>query len=323
MTFLRCLAVAISLSALSLAQLPGFYKTVNRVTWVVENLDKVRPAWEALGLSGVRVYTNIRLTGEFRGKPVTIIAWQLTGQLGNLTIDFIQPAEGQENAYTNFLEQHGDGILAFVHEVQNRQEMEREIARMKAIGVGVLQQLTHGDATFTYFDTEPEGKFVLGLVHRPAAASQPPRPLTVTHFSPVVWNPAAVSAYWQRLGFPAIAMQHLAPRPDSRYKGQPLSLAFDIGQQRYSQFSYEWISPPPNPPNAYADFLNKRRREGIQHIGILVDDLPAALAAQERVGYHVLQSGSWGDIGKPSSGQYAYLDTDTVGGIVLELMRKY
>ena len=74
MSLLRCLAVAISLSALSLAQLPSFYKTVNRVTWVVENLDKVRPAWEALGLSGVRVYTNIRLTGEFRGKPVTISA---------------------------------------------------------------------------------------------------------------------------------------------------------------------------------------------------------------------------------------------------------
>ena len=103
----------------------------------------------------------------------------------------------------------------------------------------------------------------------------------------------------------------------------PLSLAFEVGFQRHTQFRYEWISPPPNPPNIYADFLNKHRREGFQHIGMLVEDLPKSIAACEKLGYHVHQSGAWGDVGKPGSGQYAYMDTDSAGGISLELVRSY
>jgi len=300
---------------------------MNRVTWVVGNIDKVRPAWEAMGLADIREYPNIQLTGQFRGKPITIYAWQITGHLGNLTVDMIQPAEGQSNAYTNFLSRHGDGILSVVHEVPNRQTLESEISRMKAKGVGVLQQVTvqrdQVPVTTTYFDTEPEGKFVLGLVYRPGGMPAATGPARVSHFGAVVWDAAAVSAYWEKLGFPAFPMQHATPRPDSRYKGQPLSLAFEVGFQRHSQFRLEWISPPTTPPNIYADFLNKRRREGFQHIGILVPDLDTAVAAYEKLGYHAHQSGAWGDVGKPGSGHYAYMDTDSAGGISAELVRSY
>jgi len=87
------------LAATCPAQLPDYYKSVARVTWVVGNIDKVRPAWEAMGLSEIREYPNIELMGQFRGKPVTIYAWQITGRLGNLIVDMIQPAEGQANCY--------------------------------------------------------------------------------------------------------------------------------------------------------------------------------------------------------------------------------
>ena len=104
------------------------------------NIDKVRPAWEALGLSDIREYPNIQMVGEFGGKPVTIYAWQITSRLGNLTVDMIQPAEGQRNAYTNFLARHGDGILSIVHEAPSQQALEKEIVRMKRIGVGVCSR---------------------------------------------------------------------------------------------------------------------------------------------------------------------------------------
>src|SRR5947208_1932321 len=163
---LRGLMLLSWLAGTCLAQLPAYYRTVNRVTWVVENIDKVRAAWETLGLSGVEEYPNIQLAGEFRGKPVTIYAWQITGHLGNLTVDMIQPAEAQENAYTSFLGRHGDGILAIVHEVSSQQALEKEVLRMRAKGVAVLQQVTaqrgESPVTYTFFDTEPAGKFVLG-----------------------------------------------------------------------------------------------------------------------------------------------------------------
>jgi hypothetical protein len=324
---MRSLVLFSLFAASCAAQLPDYYKTVNRVTWVVANIDRGRAAWEKIGLSDIREYPNIQLVGEFRGKPVTIYAWQITGRLGNLTVDMIQPAEGQENAYIRFLGKHGDGILSVVHEVATRQALEEEIRRMTAKGVGVLQQMTvqrdRVPVTYTYFDTELDGKFALGLVHAPGATRAPAQPLSVTHLGAVVWDASAVSAYWERLGFPPFPMQHATPRADGRYKSEPLSLAFEVGFQRHTQFRYEWISPPPNPRNIYADYLNKHHSEGIQHIGMLIDDLPKSIAAFEKLGYHVHQSGAWGEVGKPGSGQYAYMDTDSAGGISMELVRSY
>ena len=327
MRLLRSFVVMFSLAGVCWAQVPGLYETVNRVTWVVENIDRVRPAWAALGLSGVEEYPNIQLIGQFRGKATTIYAWQITGHLGNLTVDLIQPGEGQANAYTDFLAKHGDGILSIVHEVPSRQALEQEVLRMKRNGVAVLQQVTvQGDpfpVTYTYFDTEPEGKFALGLVYRPGGMRAAAGPAVVSHFSPVVWDAAAVSAYWERLGFPAFPIQHATPRADSRYRDQPLLLAFEVGFQRHAQFRYEWISAPPSPANIYADFLNKHHCEGIQHIGIPVEDLAKSVAAYEKLGYHVHQSGAWGDVGRPNSGRYAYMDMDSAGGISVELVRSY
>ena len=54
-----------------------------------------------------------------------------------------------------------------------------------------------------------------------------------------------------------------------------------------------------------------------------VEDLAKSVAAYGKLGYHVHQSGAWGDVGKPGSGQYAYMDTDSAGGISVELIRSY
>src|SRR5260370_32652510 len=122
----------------------------------------------------------------------------MTGDLGNLTGDMIQAGEGQANAYTSFLGRHGDGILSIVHEVPSMQALDEEIQRMRSKGVGVLQQVTvllnQAPTTFTYFDTEPEGKFALGLVHQARGMQPPARPDLVSYFDPVA---RAASAVWR------------------------------------------------------------------------------------------------------------------------------
>lgn len=326
MKLLRYFAIILSLAGTCSAQLPSYYKTINRVTWLVQNIDHVRPAWEALGLSDIQEYPNIRLIGQYHGQPVTIYAWQITGHLGNLTVDMIQPAEGQLNAFNDFLGKHGDGIFSIVHEVSSKEEMAKEVQRMHGLGVGVLQQFTvekqNVPITFTYFDTEPQGKFVLGLMYWPGGAPAPQSGETVSHLGPVVRESGPVAAFWQGLGFPAFPMEHATPREDSRYRGKPLLLSFDVGFQRIGPISYEWIVPPSDPANIYADFL-KLHGEGIQHIGMPVDDLEKAVSKYEKLGYHVWQSGAWGDVGKKDSGQYDYMDTDSVGGVSVELIHAY
>jgi hypothetical protein len=308
------------------AQMPAFYKSVNRVTWLVQNVDLAEKAWVPLGLTDVHEYPDVVLTGEDHGKPIKMWAWEITGHLGNLTVDMIQPGEGQLNAWNDFLGRHGDGIFSIMHEVSSEQVMNQEIKRMQGLGVGVLQRLSFERdgkrVTFVYFDTEPQGKYVLGLVYWPGGAPPAGPPGKVSHLAPVIRESAPVSAYWQKLGFPAFRMEHATPRQDSTYRGKPLWFAFEVGYQNYTQFSYEWIIPPMTPPNIYADFLNKHK-EGIQHIGMPVDDLARAVAEYEKLGYHVWQSGAWGDVGKKDSGQYDYMDTDKIGGVAVELIHAY
>ncbi len=257
---------------------------------------------------------------------MTITVRRVTGQLGNLTVDMIQPKKEQKNAFTDFLNQHGEGIFAVVHVVPSGEAMTAEVQRMQGLGVNVLQKVVLGQGKdsiiYTYFDTEPKGKFVLGLVFSQEGAPAPSGRITISHLAPVVRDAASVSAFWQSLGFPAFTMEHATPRGDSRYRGQPLLLAFEVGFQHFDQISYEWIVPPATPPNIYGDFL-KLHGEGIQHLGMPVDDLKKAAAEYENLGYPIWQSGAWGEVGKKNSGQYHYMDTDAIGGVSVELIHAY
>ncbi len=328
MKLLRCVAIALWLTATcSAAELPGFYQSANRVTWVVHDLKHAESGWKSLGLTGVQEHSHIRFTGEFHGRPITIRAAEMTGQLGNLTIDMIQPAKGQSNAFTDFLARHGDGIFSVVYAVSSREEADVEIHRMQGLGVEVLQQVTiehkSAPATFTYFDTVSQGKFSIGLVYQPGGAPAPTGRQMVSHFGFVVRKIQPVSAYWQKLGFPSIPIEHATPRKDMQYRGKPLWFYFDVGFQHMSRnLAFEWIAAPLAPPNIYNDYL-KLHGEGIQHIGIPVDDLPKAVAAYEHLGHPVWQAGAWGDVGKKDSGQYKYMDTDSIGGVSVELIHVY
>ena len=310
----------------SAAQLPEYYQTINRVTWITPNIDAILPTWIALGMTDVHKCGELNGGGKDHGKRASIHTRQVTGRLGNLTVNFLQPGEGQSNSYSHFMGKHKEGIFAVVHEVPNQEAMDKEIQRMASLGVAVLQQVTfeieHTRVTYTYFDTEPQGKYVLGLVYWPGGAPKPLEQKTVSHIAPVVRDAAAVRTFWQKLGFPGFELEHATPREDSRYRGQPLLLAFEVGFQKMGAISYEWIQPPATPANIYEDFL-KLHGEGIQHIGIPVDDLSRAAAAYEKLGFPVWQAGAWGDVGKPDSGQYHYMDTDKIGGVSLELIHAY
>jgi len=296
---------------------------VTSVTWIVEDIDKVRPAWVALGLKDIQEYPNMAEIAIYEGKPITIYVWQITGHLGSLNVDMIQPAEGQLNAYTHFLEKHGDGIFSIVHEVPTQAALEHEITRMRSKGVGVLQRVTipKQGTTFVYFDTELEGKFNLGLVLRAETKKPMTGPQMISHFGFDVRDLPSVSLYWEKLGFPPLRIEHASSRADSRYREQPLSLDFSVGYEKYDQFTYEWIAAPSKPANIYADYLKTPHHEGIQHIGLPMTDLKQSITEYERLGYHVVQSGAWGDVGKPSSGEYAYIDTS--GGVSVELLQSY
>jgi hypothetical protein len=300
-----------------LAQLPAFYSTTAGAVWVVKDESSSLAAWRGLGLDPVHDDAVV-----IDGQP-NAGARFASGRMGRFAVNLLQPAPG-DSVYAAFLRRRGDGVFSILHAVPDRAALDHEAARLGALGVKVLGRLKAVDAEYTFFDTEPQGKYVLGLVYRPAALpaaaeTADAAPARISHLGFVARDAAPVSAYWQRLGFPAIPLSDAGPREDSRYRGKPLWFSFRVGWQGHARPGFEWIVPPLDPPNCYADFLNLHG-EGVHHIGIPVDDLDQAVAHYVELGYPVAQSGAWGTVGKPHSGRYAYMGTEALGGVSVELI---
>jgi hypothetical protein len=84
MKLLRCLAVMSFLLRPCYAQLPEYYQSINRVTWLSENIDGILTSWTALGMTDIHKSAKIKAVGTDHGKPATIETWQATGRLVEL-----------------------------------------------------------------------------------------------------------------------------------------------------------------------------------------------------------------------------------------------
>ena len=311
------LAVTVSTSAAAVA---APYEQVRGLVWVVHDLDSTVSKLQAFGLTEVHRSTPNRVDETFRGTPVSANFQHASARFGAFSVDFVQPGSSQD-AFSEFLKQHGDGIFALVSSVPSDDSLKNQARKLKDAGVSILEQVTLGGTALTFFDTEPKGKYVIGLTTAPNldATSGDPH---VTHAGIAIADPQAVSAYWQSLGWEPLTIAHATPREDSRYRGQPLLLSFDVAWHRRPSLTIEWIIPPNAPANCYADFL-KEHGQGVQHLGVTVPDLDAAVAHYKELGYSAWQSGAWGDVGKKNSGRYAYMDTDRIGGVSIEIIQTY
>ena len=64
MKLLRYLTVFCALAGTAHGEMPAFYKSVNSVTWLVQNVDLAKQGWVALGLSDIHEYPDVVLTGK-------------------------------------------------------------------------------------------------------------------------------------------------------------------------------------------------------------------------------------------------------------------
>lgn len=69
----------------------------------------------------------------------------------------------------------------------------------------------------------------------------------------------------------------------------------------------------------YADYVAEHGY-GVQHLGVLVDDMAAAIAQAESAGIPMIMDGA--GFGVDGDGHYAYLDTEETFGVTLELIQR-
>ena len=321
--------IALSLLALAVAvpcraELPEMYRRVASVHWVVKDLGRVQAGWGKLGFPALQALGEMTIAGSFRGQSGASRVRIAQARLAGADVVWIQPVEG-ESAFAEHLARHGEGVVSLNYAAPSREALEAEVRRLTGVGVSVLQRAevttAAGRLSVVHMDTAAEGKYVLGLVHgdapRPTPEAPPPFPAKLSQYALVVRSLEKVSAYWQRLGFPAMEITH-GPLSDLVYRGQPGRFDQKLGWHRHGAITWEWIEPVAG-PTVYEDFL-KEHGEGFHHFGLDVPDIDAASAAWEALGVKIVQSGAWGDKGKPGSGRFAYAATDAFGGVTTEFL---
>jgi hypothetical protein len=326
-------ASAIALSGLLLAglappaaaEVPDFYRSVASVHWVVADLGAVEQAWGKVGVPPLQDFGEVEIQVKYRGEWRTSRIRAAVASFGGLEVKWIQPVAG-ENAFQDFLARHGSGIMSLNHRVPSRAALDAELARLSGLGVPILQRADidtgQGELTIVHMDTEADGKFVLGFVHGsvPGAPTGPPAAspdLRLSQYAMVVRDLKPVSAFWQKVGWPEMAVTHDLIR-DRRYRGEAGTFDQELGWHRHGTVTYEWIRSLRG-PTVYDEFL-KAHGEGVHHLAVDVPDMDAALARWASQGFKAAQSGAWGVPGKPGSGRYAYVDTEPVGGVFVELL---
>lgn len=302
---------------------PAMYQSVDSVIWVVRDMDATVAGWRKLGFSDIRVMGDVTLDVRYRGQPAPSLAKIAEGHLGDVAVRWIQPLQGM-NAYSDFLARHGTGMFSLVHRASSREALQAEVARVNGLGVATLQTETAAgtSSTRTYFDTEPQGKYALGVIYSP----DPEPPVTaapgrkVVQFAFTVRQLEPVLDFWSRLGFTDRSVTH-PPLWDLRYHDQPGAFDAELGWQRHGHVVYEWIMPLKG-PTVYSDHIEKHG-EGFHHIAFEVSDFDAEVARWNALGFPFIQGGAWGEKGKPGWGRFAYQETDAIAGAEVELLWNY
>ena len=104
----------------------------------------------------------------------------------------------------------------------------------------------------------------------------------------------------------------------SRYHGKDVDNALRIALSYFGPNRIELIEVKEG-PSLQGDFIEDHGY-GVQHLGILVDNMEIALKEARWRGFDVIQEGS--GFGLDGDGHYAYLDTQELFGITYEIIER-
>ncbi len=309
------------------AQLPDFYKDVHHIIWVVEDLATVTKGWKSLGFEEIRDLGVLTITENSDRMSTSKAA---CGHLGGVRVLWLESVKGK-NIFTGFHKEYGDGVFSMVHLPGTTVDFEKEVVRLRSHGVeNVVKVQFHGelcDIMYAFAMTFDEGKYNLGLVEDASDAyfasdlkGRNALGMDFSQFAFAINDPSPVSAFWVGLGFPEMKVDPSIGH-DKMYHGSPADFEMKLGWQRHGHIVYEWCIPLKS-PNVYEDHI-KKHGEGFQHLGFRVSDMDEAVEFMKSRGLSVVQSGGWGEKGKPNSGKYAYIDTTPYGGTNIELLWSY
>ena len=129
-----------------------------------------------------------------------------------------------------------------------------------------------------------------------------------------------VEEYWHRFGIgPWHFYTYRKPFvPRMTRHGAPADYAMRVALANLGPTRIELIEQQSG-DTVYAEFI-RAHGYGLHHLGVLVDDMRAAVREAEAAGYRVTMDGA--GFGPDDDGHYAYLDTEDGLGTTIELIER-
>ncbi len=106
--------------------------------------------------------------------------------------------------------------------------------------------------------------------------------------------------------------------PHMTRHGKPADYTMRIALSYFGDMRVELIEQVAG-DTVYEEFI-ERHGYGIQHLGVLVEDVHEAIAQAEAAGLRMVQDGA--GFGPDGDGHYAYLDTEDAIGTTIELIQR-
>lgn len=308
-------------------KVPEHFKHVNQVIWVVNDLDDVIDKWKKLGFQQIEIFGNVTATSKNNKQFDVRMA---VANLGGAHITWIEPIS-RNSVFSKFHDDYGDGAMSLVHELSSKTALYKEIARLSAMEVKVLDKLLFltpkGKLNITLVDTRKQGKYVLGYITREDSddlhaglTDENKHNIKLNQYAFAVKKAEGISEFWSKIGFAEFQINH-PELGETKYHGKIVDHKLIQGWQRQGDIAYEWCIPVKG-PIVYADHIDKHG-EGIHHLAYSVENIDEILKDYASFGYKNTMGGTWGEKGKPGSGRYEYIGLEDAGGMTMELLWNY
>ena len=135
------------------------------------------------------------------------------------------------------------------------------------------------------------------------------------HLGVVVKDLDKAIEYYQSLGIGPFVSNPSEVATDRKVYGKPANIKLKGAEAHLGPIKFELIQPVEG-ESVQKEFLESKG-EGMNHIGFVVNDLEKEVRKLEEKGFSVISSGKI-----PPSGGFAYVGTNKVGGVVIELIKK-
>ena len=136
-----------------------------------------------------------------------------------------------------------------------------------------------------------------------------------THVGTIVKDLDQAIGYFQSLGIGPFVPNASEVVTDRKVYGKPAKIKLRGAAAPLGPIRFE-VMQPVEGNSVQKEFLESKG-EGINHIGFIVDNLEEEVKKLEECGFRAVSTGKI-----PPNGGFAYMDTNKIGGVMIELIQK-